>query len=97
MSNSANKRKFPRVEAKGVAAYLRLNGHNAGCTVQNISVGGVFVRTDRFLPVGTKLAFDLVKPGMKKALTVLGWVVGVITRELAARSKLPQGLRIQFA
>ncbi|HEY8209995.1 MAG TPA: PilZ domain-containing protein [Myxococcaceae bacterium] len=92
----SNKRKHPRVEGKGVAAYLRLNGHNAGCTVQNISVGGVFVRTDRFLPVGTKLAFDLVKPGMKKALTVSGWVVGVITPELAARTKLPQGLRIQF-
>lgn len=96
MSDSANKRKYPRVEGKGVAAYLRLNGHNAGCTVQNISVGGIFVRTDRFLPVGTKLAFDLVKPGMKKALTVSGWVVGVITTELAARTKLPQGLRIQF-
>ncbi|HYV47894.1 MAG TPA: PilZ domain-containing protein [Myxococcaceae bacterium] len=95
MSDS-NKRKYPRVEGKGVAAYLRLNGHNAGCTVQNISVGGIFVRTDRFLPVGTKLAFDLVKPGMKKALTVSGWVVGVITAELSARTKLPQGLRIQF-
>ena len=97
MGSSSNKRKFPRVLGKGVAAYLRLNGHNAGCTVQNISVGGVFVRTDRFLPVGTKLAFDLVKPGMKKALTVNGWVVGVITPELAARTRLPQGLRIQFA
>jgi PilZ domain-containing protein len=96
MSDSANKRKYPRVEGKGIAAYLRLNGHNAGCTVQNISVGGIFVRTDRFLPVGTKLAFDLVKPGMKKALTVSGWVVGVITAELASRTKLPQGLRIQF-
>jgi len=96
MSDSANKRKYPRVEGKGVGAYLRLNGHNAGCTVHNISVGGIFVRTDRFLPVGTKLAFDLVKPGMKKALTVSGWVVGVITAELAARTKLPQGLRIQF-
>src|SRR6185295_10847418 len=91
MSDS-NKRKYPRVEGKGVAAYLRLNGHNAGCTVQNISVGGIFVRTDRFLPVGTKLAFDLVKPGMKKALTVSGWVVGVITAELSARTKLPQEL-----
>src|SRR4051812_18725519 len=96
MSDSANKRKYPRVEGKAVAAYLRLNGHNAGCTVHNISVGGIFVRTDRFLPVGTKLAFDLVKPGMKKALTVSGWVVGVITAELSARTKLPQGLRIQF-
>jgi hypothetical protein len=95
--SESNKRKYPRVEGKGVAAYLRLNGHNAGCTVQNISVGGIFVRTDRFLPVGTKLAFDLIKPGMKKALTVSGWVVGVITAELAARTKLPQGLRIQFA
>ncbi|HZN96029.1 MAG TPA: PilZ domain-containing protein [Myxococcales bacterium] len=96
MTESSNKRKYPRVEGKGVAAYLRLNGHNAGCTVHNISVGGIFVKTDRFLPVGTKLAFDLIKPGMKKAITVSGWVVGVITAELAARTKLPQGLRIQF-
>lgn len=96
-ASSNNKRKYPRVEGKGVGAYLRLNGHNAGCTVENISVGGVFVRTDRFLPVGTKLAFDLVRSGMKKALTVSGWVVGVITPELAARTRLPQGLRIQFA
>src|SRR5687768_7055631 len=97
MTNAVtNRRKHARVEGQGLAAYLHLDGHQSGYSVDNISVGGVFVRTDRFVAVGTKLTFDLLKPGMAHSLPVAGSVVGVVTQEMAPRVKQPQGLRIQF-
>lgn len=85
-----------RVKAKGVSAYLRLGANTAGCTVEDISAGGMFLRTDRVVAVGTTLSFDLVDPEQQKAVTVSATVVGIILKEAAEKRGVPQGLRLKF-
>lgn len=85
-----------RVKAKGIAAYLRLDAKTAGCIVEDISAGGLFIRTDRVVAVGTSIALDLVDSEAKKAVKLSGTVVGIITKEAAERREVPQGLRIRF-
>lgn len=53
MSN--NRRKHARVRARGIAAHLRGPLGRSACQVENISIGGLFVRTDQVLDVGTQL------------------------------------------
>jgi hypothetical protein len=90
------KRRHVRVKAKGITAYLRLDAKTAGCIVEDISAGGLFIRTDRVVPVGTNISLDLVDPEVKKATTVQGQVVGLILKEAAQKRGVPQGLRIKF-
>src|SRR5690606_16695705 len=67
----------------------------AGCVVDNISEGGLMVRTDEPLAVGTPLVLDLVKAGMRKAIRVTGRVVGQVGRGAEVKPG-GAGLRIQF-
>jgi hypothetical protein len=84
------------VKAKGIAAYLRLDAKTAGCVVEDISAGGLFLRTDRVVPVGTAISLDLVDPEVKRAVTLTGQVVGIILKEAAAKRGGMPGLRIRF-
>lgn len=85
-----------RVKARGLAAYLKLEGQTAGCVVEDISAGGLFLRTDRVVPVGTAISFDLIDSEQKRSVTVSATVVGIILKEAAARRNAPQGLRLRF-
>jgi Tfp pilus assembly protein PilZ len=84
------------VKGKGIAAYLRLDAKTAGCVVEDISAGGLFLRTDRVVPVGTTISLDLVDPEVKRGVTISGQVVGIILKEAAAKRGGMPGLRIRF-
>ncbi len=84
------------MKGTGLSAYLRLDAKTAGCVVEDISEGGLFIRTDRMVPVGTPIALDLVDPEQKKAIKLTGQVVGLILKEAAERRGVPQGLRMRF-
>ena len=90
-----NRRKHQRVRAQGVATHLRASAGTTldACLVEDISAGGLFARCDRKLAVGSPVALTLVRSGMKKALQLMGTVVGF--RE-AAEGRGPSGLRIAF-
>jgi PilZ domain-containing protein len=93
---AANKRKHPRVRARGVAANVRAQEVlKTGCVVENISAGGLLVRTDQVLEPGTPVVMDLVRPGMKKLLKVSGRVVGRVEKVPNSPATVP-GLRVQF-
>jgi len=93
---AVNKRKHPRVRARGVAANLRAQEVlKTGCVVENISAGGLLVRTDQSLDPGTPVVMDLVRPGMKKLLKLSGRVVGRVEKVPNSPSTVP-GLRVQF-
>jgi Tfp pilus assembly protein PilZ/FtsZ-binding cell division protein ZapB len=84
------------VRARGVAANLRAQEVlKTGCMVENISAGGLLVRTEQLLAVGTPVVMDLVRPGMKKMLKLSGRVVGVAERGSAGPNS-PPGLRVMF-
>jgi Tfp pilus assembly protein PilZ len=93
---SRNRRKHPRVRAKGVAAHLRTEKGRAACQVENVSAGGVFVRTDRLEQVGTEIFVDLVKPGWKRALTLTARVTSRVDAIDGRISKRPPGMGLQF-
>jgi Tfp pilus assembly protein PilZ len=93
---SRNRRKHPRVRAKGVAAHLRTEKGRTPCQVENVSAGGVFVRTDRLEQVGTEIFVDLVKPGWKRALTLTARVTSRVDAIDGRISKRPPGMGLQF-
>jgi len=93
---AVNKRKHPRVRARGVAANLRAQEVlKTGCVVENISAGGLLVRTDQALEAGTPVVMDLVRPGMRKLLKLSGRVVGRAEKGTGTPAQMP-GLRVQF-
>ncbi len=67
-------RRHPRAPIQLEVRYQRLNSFFAEYT-RNISRGGLFVRTDRPLPVGTAFLFRLSLPGRAEPLEVSGEVV----------------------
>jgi hypothetical protein len=78
-----------------VAGYLRSGGDPVQYhfSVENISAGGVFIRTDRVIPDGTPVDLSLVRPGIQEAIQLTGRIVGGRSPD---DPDSPPGLRIQF-
>ncbi|MBF5045146.1 PilZ domain-containing protein [Aggregicoccus sp. 17bor-14] len=89
---SRKRRQYARVRAQSLVAHLHLDGKLVGGgPVENISAGGLLVRTGQQLPEGAELQLDLVRPGMKKPFRLAGHVVGG-----GGPSGTPPALRIAF-
>ena len=91
-----NRRRHPRVRARGVAAHLRTEHGRSACQVENVSLGGIFVRTDRLEEVGTEIFIDLVKPGWKRQLTLNARITSRVDAIDGRLSKRMPGMGIQF-
>lgn len=96
MATSKEKRKYTRVRPRGIVAHVRGPSAAFACQVENLSAGGLFLRTEQQLPQGTALQIDLIKPGGRKPLHISGMVAGVITPEEAASARFIPGLGVQF-
>ena len=83
------------MRAQGLAAHLRTDTGRMQCLVENISLGGMFVRTDKLEQVGTDVAVLLVKPGWKKQLTLTARITSRIDG-LAGQVKRIPGMGLQF-
>ena len=85
------------MRSSAVATHLRPGDTRLGMVrVDNISLGGVFVRTSTALPPGTALTLELVGPGLRGSLGLTGKVVCVVAPTQGADAALPGGLGIQF-
>jgi len=93
---SPNHRRHPRVRARGLAAHLRTEHGRAAAMVENISLGGLFVRTDKLQEVGTEFFVDVVSPGWKRALTLQARITSRVDALDSRVSKRPPGMGIQF-
>jgi Tfp pilus assembly protein PilZ len=91
-----NLRRWTRVRAPSMAAHLRSQRGRTSCLVENISMGGLFVRTDQLEEVGTEIAVDLVKPGWKKQLSLAARVTSRVDPLDGRVSKRMAGLGLQF-
>lgn len=91
-----NLRRWTRVRAPSMAAHLRSQRGRTPCLVENISMGGLFVRTDQIEDVGTEIAVDLVKPGWKKQLSLLARVTSRVDALDGRVSKRMPGMGLQF-
>jgi uncharacterized protein (TIGR02266 family) len=85
------------VKPRGVVAHVRSGDRSFACQVENLSAGGLFLRTDQLFPRGTRVEVDLVRPGARRALRVAGRVVGTITPEEAVAQRFIPGLGVEFA
>jgi len=79
-----------------VAAHVRGQHGRTPAVVENISAGGVFVRTDKLEPVGAEVSVDLVKPGWKKALTLDAKVTSCVDPIDGRLTQRPPGMGLQF-
>lgn len=90
------RRKHPRVRTKDVAAHVHKNSSRSLCSLENLSVGGAFVRTSEALPVGTVTNLTVVRPGMKRGLQLTARVTASFSpSEASARGAIP-GMGLQF-
>lgn len=92
----SERRQYPRVRGQGVAAHLRTSEGQTSAIVENLSAGGIFLRTPRPLPLGSMVELDLVRPGLKRSISVRGRVVLVVDSDTAATSGKAPGMGIQF-
>jgi uncharacterized protein (TIGR02266 family) len=93
---SPNHRRHPRVRARGLAAHLCTEHGRAAAMVENISLGGLFVRTDKLQEVGTEFYVDVVSPGWKRPLTLQARITSRVDALESRVSKRPPGMGIQF-
>lgn len=84
------------MRGEGVAAHVQTAEGRTSAVVENLSAGGIFLRTPRPLPLGSYIELDLVRPGLKRAISVKGRVVGVLDAESAAKKNTAPGMGIQF-
>jgi len=92
-----DKRRHSRVKPRGVVAHVRSGDRSFACQVENLSAGGLFLRTDVLFPRGSKVEVDLVRPGARRPLRVVGRVVGTITPEEAVAQRFIPGLGVEFS
>ena len=82
--------------ARGVAAKVDAGDAADPCNIENISVGGLFLRTSSPLPLGMPVRVDLTRAGQRAPLAVSGRVVSVVTEADSAKHDLPPGVGIEL-
>ena len=85
-------RRHRRVGAKGITASIDADD----CNIENISIGGLFIRTTKPMPIGMPVRVDLTKPGFASSLQVSGRVVSVVTEADSERLDSPPGNGIEL-
>lgn len=67
----------------------------SGCAL-DLSAGGLFVETNKLLPVGTVIHIELPLPDLEQLQQIQGRVAWVNHPEWVKKPKLPAGMGIQF-
>lgn len=80
MGEPSNRRRHPRVSAPRLAATVRLGEQGTACLLQDISRGGLSLRTEKPFAVGMLLSMALLRPGWKQPLQLSGRVVAASPR-----------------
>ncbi|MFO0759096.1 MAG: PilZ domain-containing protein, partial [Byssovorax sp.] len=92
-----DRRCHPRVGARGVAGHLQTaSGVMAGLPVENISLGGLFVRSQSPLALGTQMTILLFRSGFRRPIQVIGQVVSAVSPEQARQWGAMAGMGIRF-
>ena len=85
---AANRRRFTRVLAHNLFAEVMSGSLRLKWEVQNISEGGLFVRTEKLLPAGTTMLLTLRQFGQKASVLVEEMIVYALAK--------PGGMGVRF-
>ncbi len=92
-----NQRKHARVHPKAMSSRVRVGGAlHIGLGVENLSLGGAFVRCVQMPPLKSHTMLELNVPGVTQPLALPGKVAFVVTPADAATRKVPAGFAIEF-
>jgi Tfp pilus assembly protein PilZ len=97
MSAATNRRRFPRVRPKQLATRIRAGEElHIGLGIENISMGGVFVRCNTPMKVGRAVTLEVMRPGTAVPLEIEGKVTSSVSLAAAAASHRSAGMGISF-
>ena len=97
MSTPTNRRRHTRVKPRQLASRLASGSAlHIGLPVENISMGGLYVRCLQPLPSGTKVTLELMRPGSNRPIPVMGRVVSQVLPAQAAQRGVAAGMGIAF-
>ncbi len=95
MSSRTNRRRHRRVEGEGITGHVKHEGEVLlALPIENISLGGMLLRTNEPLPVGNQVFLEVARKGMK-SFKLVGRVLGVVALP-RARAGAKHGLAIRF-
>lgn len=66
------------------------------CNIENISAGGLFLRTAAPMPLGMPVRVELSQPSLREPLIVSGRVVSVVTEAEGRKQDIPPGVGIEL-
>ena len=87
-------RRHRRVAAEGIAVHA--NELAGDCNIENISAGGLFLRTSAPMPLGMPVRVELSRPSLKSPLVVSGRVVSVVTEAEGKKQDIAAGVGIEL-
>jgi hypothetical protein len=89
-------RRHRRVEAKGVAAHIASEELPDDCNIENLSVGGLFLRATNPLPLGMPVRVELSRGALDAPLVVSGRVATIVTEAEAKKHDIAPGFGIEL-
>lgn len=92
-----NQRRHTRVKPKAMSSRVRVGGAlHIGLAVENVSLGGAFVRCPTSPPLRSHATLELTLPGVTQPLLLPGTVAYVVTLAEAQKRQTPAGFSIEF-
>lgn len=94
---ASNRRRFPRVKPKQLATRVRSGDDlHIGLGIENISMGGIFVRSNTPLKVGRGVTLEIQRAGASQPLVLDGKVTSSLSLAAAAQAHRAPGMGISF-
>ncbi len=92
-----NQRRHARVKPKAMSSRVRVGGAlHLGLAVENLSLGGAFVRCAQVPPLRSHATLEVLVPGVNQPLVLPGQVAFVLSAAEAAARKASPGFAIEF-
>ena len=92
-----NQRRHARVKPKAMSSRVRVGGAlHLGLAVENLSLGGAFVRCAQVPPLRSHATLEVMVPGVNQPLVLPGQVAFVSSAADAAARKGSPGFAIEF-
>lgn len=94
---SKNQRRYRRVKPKAMSTRVRAAGTlHIGLPVENLSLGGAFIRCSLNPPMRSHTSIELAVPGLNRPLLLSGKVAYLVSSVEAMQRRVPPGFGIEF-